>query len=69
MSFAYAPEGPGRTRSLRDEPSETSGVTSALLLEYLDRVGGREALTSVLGRCGLEQCEAELRGENSWFSW
>ncbi len=69
MWHDYAPEGPARTRSLRDEPSETSGVTSALLLEYLDRVGGREALMSVLGRCGLEQCEAELRDENSWFSW
>jgi hypothetical protein len=23
----------------------------------------------VLRRCGLEDCERELRDENSWFSW
>jgi hypothetical protein len=62
---------PERTaeRSLREEARETSGVTSALLLSYLDREGGRDAVLEVLRRCDLEGCEAELRDENSWFSW
>lgn len=56
-------------RALADEAKETSGVTSALLLAYLDRVAGREAVEGVLERCGLTGCEAELRDENNWFSW
>src|ERR1700682_6681221 len=54
---------------LRGQPRETSGVTSALLLGYLDRVGGPDAVGEVLRRCELSGCEAELRDENSWFSW
>ena len=56
-------------QTLRDDAKETSGVTSALLLDYLDRVGGREAVSAVLSTCGLEQCEHELRDQNTWFSW
>jgi diguanylate cyclase (GGDEF)-like protein len=56
-------------RSLRDEARETSGVTSALLLSYLDREGGRDAVLEVLRRCDLAGREDELRDENSWFSW
>ena len=55
--------------TLRGQPRETSGVTSALLLAYLDRVGGAETVAQVLDRTGLSACEAELREENSWFSW
>jgi diguanylate cyclase (GGDEF)-like protein len=54
---------------LSGQPRETSGVTSALLLAYLDRTGGPDAVANVLGRCGLSRCEAELRDENCWFSW
>lgn len=54
---------------LRGQPRETSGVTSALLLAYLDREGGADAVAQVLSRCGLSGCEAELRDENCWFSW
>ncbi|MCW3033130.1 MAG: diguanylate cyclase and metal dependent phosphohydrolase [Solirubrobacterales bacterium] len=54
---------------LRGQPRETSGVTSALLLAYLDKVGGPSAVEAVLSRCGLSACEAELRDENCWFSW
>jgi diguanylate cyclase (GGDEF)-like protein/putative nucleotidyltransferase with HDIG domain len=54
---------------LREEAKETSGVTSALLLDYLDRVGGRDVLLTVLCACGLENCEGELRDQNTWFSW
>lgn len=54
---------------LAGQPRETGGVTSALLLAYLDRAGGPEAVAAVLERCGLSGCEAELRDENCWFSW
>jgi diguanylate cyclase (GGDEF)-like protein len=54
---------------LAGQPRETGGVTSALLLAYLDRTGGPEAVAAVLGRCGLAGCESELRDENCWFSW
>jgi diguanylate cyclase (GGDEF)-like protein/putative nucleotidyltransferase with HDIG domain len=55
--------------TLRGQPRETSGVTSALLLAYLERVGGAAAVAEVLRRTGLSECEAELREENAWFSW
>jgi diguanylate cyclase (GGDEF)-like protein len=54
---------------LRGQPRETSGVTSALLLAYLERRGGPDAVAAVLQRCGLSGCEAELRDENCWFAW
>jgi diguanylate cyclase (GGDEF)-like protein len=59
----------GTRRVLKDEAKETSGVTSALLLAYLDKVGGGRVIEAVLARCGLEGCERELRDENTWFSW
>jgi len=52
-----------------NEANETSGVTSALLLAYLDRVGGPDVVAKVLQACGLDHREKELRDENSWFSW
>ena len=57
------------SRRLEQEAKESSGVTSALLLAYVERVSGREAVAEILRRCGLEGCEAELRDENTWFSW
>lgn len=63
------PEATDQRRDLRGEAAETSGVTSALLLDYLDQVGGPDAVLAVLRRCGLEDCAADLRDENSWFSW
>ncbi len=60
----------GRGRgSLAGEAKETSGVTSALLLAYIEQVAGPPAVHEVLRRCDLEHAEAELRDENSWFSW
>src|SRR5213078_918487 len=55
--------------ALAGEARESSGVTSRLLLCYLDRVGGREAIDAVLARCGLADAEAELWDENTWFSF
>jgi diguanylate cyclase (GGDEF)-like protein/putative nucleotidyltransferase with HDIG domain len=56
-------------RDLAGEAKETGGVTSALLLAYVEQVGGPTAVREVLRRCGLEHAEQELRDENTWFSW
>ncbi|MCW3029171.1 MAG: Diguanylate cyclase protein, partial [Solirubrobacterales bacterium] len=69
MSSDHTPEGSSPGSELCAQARETSGVTSALLLAYLDRAGGPDAIAEVLRRCGLSGCEAELRDENRWFSW
>jgi diguanylate cyclase (GGDEF)-like protein/putative nucleotidyltransferase with HDIG domain len=69
MSQDVAGEDRSAASELRGQPRETSGVTSALLLAFLDRTGGPTAVAEVLGRCGLSACEVELRDENCWFSW
>jgi diguanylate cyclase (GGDEF)-like protein len=48
---------------------ETNGITSRLVLLYVERVGGREAVAEVLRRARLEGREEQLRDENYWFSW
>src|SRR3954464_3563859 len=55
--------------ALSGEAREASGVTSRLLLCYLERVGGREAIDEVLARTGLADDEAALWDENTWFSF
>jgi diguanylate cyclase (GGDEF)-like protein/putative nucleotidyltransferase with HDIG domain len=69
MTPDRAGEQPSPATSLSGQPRETSGVTSALVLAYLDQKGGPDAVADVLRRCGLSDCEAELRDENCWFSW
>src|SRR3954447_19092216 len=51
------------------EARETSGITSNLVLTYADRHGGPSAAAEILRRCGLEDREAELRDDGSWFSF
>jgi diguanylate cyclase (GGDEF)-like protein len=51
------------------EARETSGITSNLVLTYADRHGGPAAVAEILRRCGLEDREAELRDDSSWFSF
>src|SRR5439155_723983 len=46
-----------------------SGMTSRLILAYVERAGGRQAVDRVLARSDLAGVEAELRDENSWFSY
>ncbi len=50
------------------EPREVSGLTTGLVLSFVEREGGRAAVIELLRRCGLEGREAELRDENNWFS-
>ncbi len=52
-----------------DETRETSGMTSRLILAYVERRGGRVAVEEVLELCGLENAEADLRNESHWFSF
>jgi diguanylate cyclase (GGDEF)-like protein len=47
----------------------TSGLTSRLILAYVERERGPEAVSDVLRQCGLEDREAELRDENYWFDF
>jgi diguanylate cyclase (GGDEF)-like protein/putative nucleotidyltransferase with HDIG domain len=51
------------------EPRETSGLTSRLVLTYVERKGGREAVEKVLEKCGLTHVEADLMDERHWFSF
>lgn len=69
MSSDHACADPSPGAGLGGQAREASGVTSALLLAYLDRVGGPDAVGEVLRRCGLSDHEGELRDENCWFSW
>jgi diguanylate cyclase (GGDEF)-like protein/putative nucleotidyltransferase with HDIG domain len=52
-----------------EEPHETSGMTSRLILAYVERKGGRPALERVLQLCGLEDAESDLLNESHWFSF
>ncbi len=51
------------------EARETGGVTSRLLLAYVEREGGRAAVDDLLRRTGLVDREPDLRDENYWFSF
>src|SRR5204863_6012495 len=51
------------------EPRETGGVTTRLILSYVERERGRPAVDELLRICGLEAEEARLRDENEWFSY
>ena len=48
------------------EPREASGLTTRLILTFVEREGGREAVEEVLERCGMSGRESELRDENRW---
>jgi diguanylate cyclase (GGDEF)-like protein len=52
----------------RSERREASGLTSRLVLAYVEREGGREAVDEVMRTAGLEGRETELRDENAWFA-
>jgi hypothetical protein len=52
-----------------DARRETNGITSRLLLLYVDEVGGPEAVDRVLARCGMSDRRGDLLDENYWFSY
>src|SRR3954453_5702506 len=65
---ALAPA-PAQIDAATPERRETSGVTSRLILSYVERERGREGVDELLRLAGLEAEEALLRDENHWFSW
>src|SRR3954465_14928747 len=65
---AIAPA-PAQIDAATPERRETSGVTSRLILSYVERERGREGVDQLLRLAGLEAEEALLRDENHWFSW
>ncbi len=46
-----------------------SGLTSRLILAYVEREAGGQAVQRVLARAGLSGVEERLRDENYWFSY
>jgi diguanylate cyclase (GGDEF)-like protein len=53
-----------------DAPAQdTSGITSRLVLEYVERTGGRSSVEAVLAHCGLGDRETWLRDESSWLPY
>jgi hypothetical protein len=46
-----------------------SGLTGRLILTYVERQGGRDAVDRVLAMTGMSAREDELRDEGSWFSF
>ncbi len=46
-----------------------SGLTSRLILTYVEREAGGQAVKRMLARAGLANAEARLRDENCWFSY
>jgi diguanylate cyclase (GGDEF)-like protein/putative nucleotidyltransferase with HDIG domain len=51
------------------EPRQTSGITSRLLLLYVEREAGRTAVEQVLRLAGVADREEQLMDENEWFSF
>jgi diguanylate cyclase (GGDEF)-like protein/putative nucleotidyltransferase with HDIG domain len=51
------------------EPRQISGMTSLLVLLYVEREAGRGAVERMLRLAGLADREEQLRDENEWFSF
>src|SRR3954471_23104263 len=51
------------------EARETGGVTTRLILDYVEREGGRDAVERLLARGRLQRRERELRNEDNWSSY
>jgi len=52
-----------------DTRRETNGITSRLVLLYVQDAGGEEAVEQVLSRCGMSDRREQLLDENYWFSY
>lgn len=50
------------------EPREISGMTTSLILSYVEREGGADAVDRVLEQAGLTGWKEELRDEDRWFA-
>src|SRR3712207_5309587 len=48
---------------------DTSGLTSSLVLAYVERAGGRAAVDELLRLAAVRDSEAQLRDEHHWFPY
>src|SRR3954469_17765442 len=72
MGATATPADPARTAvfpSASPEARQTGGVTTRLILDYVEREGGREAVEQLLRSAGLHHREQELRNEDNWSSY
>src|SRR4051812_19503273 len=71
MGATATPTSPAIAFADRDrlEARQTGGVTTRLILDYVEREGGREAVERLLARKGLSGRETALRDEDSWASY
>ena len=71
MGATATPTTPARTtpESAGLEARQTGGVTTRLILDYVEREGGREAVERILRLAGIEHREKELRNEDNWSSY
>src|SRR3954449_10249549 len=60
---------PAVPEGARLEARQTGGVTTRLILDYVEREGGRAGVEQLLRLAGLEHRERELRDEDSWSSY
>ncbi|MEA2486339.1 MAG: hypothetical protein QOD46_1450 [Actinomycetota bacterium] len=56
-------------RAATDTPRETSGVTTAVILDYVESHGGRGAVAKVLSLAGEERSPAELEDPATWSTY
>jgi diguanylate cyclase (GGDEF)-like protein len=52
-----------------DARRETNGITSRLVLLYVEQTSGEAGVNRVLERCGMGDRREELLDENHWFSY
>jgi diguanylate cyclase (GGDEF)-like protein len=64
-----APADPGEHAASWRRARACSGLTTRLIIAYLERKDGRAAVDELLAKAGMSDREAELRDENSWFSF
>jgi diguanylate cyclase (GGDEF)-like protein len=68
--MSWEMEGGGRrTNALLDGTRHTSGLTSRLILNYVEREAGPRGVKAVLERCGLTDQEERLRNPAFWFDF
>lgn len=56
-----------RGREREQESQDISGMTTRLVLSFVEREGGRAAVDALLEDCRLSDREGELRNEHMWF--
>jgi diguanylate cyclase (GGDEF)-like protein len=59
----------GRAKASWRRSRACSGLTTRLILSYVEREAGRPAVAEVLDRAGFSDREAELRDERNWFTF